>query len=74
MLANEALAHASMQALVEGDYLRDDSGATGWIGPAKLEAMGAFRFDAGLLRDAEGYPLAERPDFSTWFMDDHLVE
>ena len=72
MLANEALVHASMRALVEGDYLRDESGAVGRIDPTKIEAMGGFLHGAGILRDAEGDPLAERPDFSTWFTNEHL--
>ena len=72
MLANEALVHASMRALVEGGYLRDEEGIVGRINPAKIEAMGGFLHKAGILRDAEGDPLAERPDFSTWFTNEHL--
>ena len=74
MLANEALVQASMQALVEGDYLRDEEGVVGRIDPAKIEAMGGFLFEAGVLRDAEGDPLSEEPDFSTWFTNEHLAE
>ena len=74
MLVDEALVQASMEALVEGDYLRDESGAVGRIDPAKVEAMAGFLHEAGILRDANGDPLAERPDVSAWFSNDYLAD
>jgi ABC-type nitrate/sulfonate/bicarbonate transport system substrate-binding protein len=72
MLGNDALIRASMEALVEGNYLKGEHGAVGTIDPAKVEAIGSFLFDAGILRDADGHALAEKPHFSTWFTNDYL--
>ena len=73
MLENAALVHASMEALVEEGFFTDEAGATGVIDPEKVEAIGAFLFDAGILRDADGSPLSERPDFSAWFTNEFLA-
>ena len=72
MLANDALIRASMAALVEGNYLKGDDGAVGTIDPAKVEAIGSFLFEAGILRDADGDALTEEPDFSGWFTNEYL--
>lgn len=72
MPSNPALVRASMRALVEGGYLVAEDGAVGRIDPAKVEAIGAFLHDAGILRDRDGAPLVERPDFSTWFTNAYL--
>jgi ABC-type nitrate/sulfonate/bicarbonate transport system substrate-binding protein len=74
MLANEALIRASMQALVEGSYLKGEDGAVGTIDPAKVEAIGSFLFEAGILRDSDGDGLAREPDFSAWFTNEYLPE
>lgn len=68
LLANPEQVHASMKALVDGDYLLDDQGHAGRIDPAKIEAMGGFLFDAGILKDGDGNPLTTRPDFAEWTM------
>ena len=67
MLSNPELIHASMQALVEGDYLVAEDGKVGRIDPEKVEAIGTFLFEAGILRAREGEVLPEKPEFSTWF-------
>ncbi|MFO1209243.1 MAG: ABC transporter substrate-binding protein [Amaricoccus sp.] len=72
MLANVALVRASMAALVEGHYLKGEDGAVGTIDPAKVEAMGGFLFDAGILQDGDGTILATKPDFGTWFTNEYL--
>ena len=72
MLSTDALIHASMKVLVDGQYLRGGDGAIGTIDPAKVEAIGGFLFGAGILRDRNGDALAEKPDFSTWFTNEYL--
>ena len=72
MPGNDALIRASMTALVEGRYLKGEDGAVGTIDPAKVAAIGAFLFEAGILRDGNGQLLPERPDFSTWFTNEYL--
>ena len=67
MLSNPELIRASMQALVEGDYLMAEDGTVGSIDPEKVEAIGTFLYEAGILRDRDGQVLEERPDFSDWF-------
>jgi hypothetical protein len=61
-----------MQALVEGSYLKGEDGAVGTIDPAKVEAIGSFLFEAGILRDADGDVLAGKPDFSAWVANEYL--
>lgn len=73
MLSNPELIRASMQALVEGNYLRAEDGTVGTIDPAKVEAIGAFLQEAGVLRDLDGEVLDEKPDFSTWFTNAYLA-
>jgi ABC-type nitrate/sulfonate/bicarbonate transport system substrate-binding protein len=72
MLSNPELVAASMRALVEGGYLVAEDGAVGRIDPAKVEAIGAFLHDAGILRDRDGEVLERKPDFSTWFTNAFL--
>lgn len=74
MFVDEALVRASMQALVEGGYLRDGEGRVGRIDPAKIDAMVSFLHEAGILRDAGGDPLAERPQASAWFTNEYLAQ
>ncbi len=67
MLSNPELIHASMQALVEGGYLMIEDGTVGRINSEKVEAIGTFLYEAGILRNQDGEVLEEKPDFSTWF-------
>lgn len=72
MLSNPALVHASMQALVDGGYLKAADGSVGTIDPAKVEAIGTFLYERGVLRNRDGEPLTEKPDVSTWFTNAYL--
>jgi len=73
MLENEDLVHASMEAIVEGGYFTTETGAVGIIDGRKVEAIGAFLFEAGILRNDQGNPLEEMPDFSNWFTNAFLA-
>lgn len=66
-LSNPELVRDSMQALVDGDYLMAEDGTVGRIDPAKVEAIGTFLYEAGILRNRDGEVLEEKPDFSAWF-------
>ncbi len=74
MLSNPALVHASMQALVEGHYLKSEEGAVGQVDPARVEDVGAFLFKAGILKDQDGEPLQTQPDFTSWIRTDGLTD
>ena len=63
---------ASLQALIDGHYLKAENGAVGTIDPAKMEAVGAFLFDADILKDANGAPLTEKPDFTSYYSNQYL--
>jgi ABC-type nitrate/sulfonate/bicarbonate transport system substrate-binding protein len=67
VLTDRALILASLNALVEGHYLRTDDGVLGTFDPAKMTAIGAFMFDSGMLKDGNGDPLATAPDFSAYY-------
>lgn len=71
-LLDRDFVRASMQALIDGHYLQGEDGTVGVIDPAKMEAMGAFLFDAGILKDGEGKVITERPDFSTYYTGAYL--
>ncbi|CAN7455300.1 ABC transporter substrate-binding protein [Mesorhizobium sp. LjRoot246] len=66
-LTNPALIHTSLKALIDGHYLRSQSGAIGIMDPAKMEAIGDYLFASGILRDADGKVLTQRPDFARYF-------
>lgn len=72
MLTDPALIRASLKALVDGHYLARTDGTVGTIDPAKIEAMGAFLFSAGILRDGNGSALATRPDFAGYATNQFL--
>lgn len=71
-LLNTELVKASQRALVDGRFLKSENGAIGTIDPAKANAIGAFLFDHGILLDANGVALKEKPDFSTYYTNDLL--
>lgn len=71
-LTNPALIHASMKALVDGHYLRSQSGAIGTMDPTKMEAIGSYLFAAGILRNGDGEPVARQPDFGSYFSNGYL--
>jgi len=74
MLSNPELVHASMQALVDDGYLQDAGAPVGLIDKEMMRNINGFLFDAGILRDGDGNPLATRPDVSEWFTDEYLVQ
>ncbi|MBZ9696126.1 MULTISPECIES: ABC transporter substrate-binding protein [unclassified Mesorhizobium] len=71
-LTNPALVHASLKALLEGNYLRGQNGAIGTLDPAKMEAIGNYLFAAGILRDTDGKVLPQSPDFARYFSNAFL--
>jgi ABC-type nitrate/sulfonate/bicarbonate transport system substrate-binding protein len=71
-LTDPALVRASLKALVDGHFLRSETGAIGTIDKAKIDAMGAYLFNAGILRDADGNALKKRPDFAGYFSNGYL--
>lgn len=71
-LLDRNFVRASLQALIDGDYLRGADGAVGQIDPAKMEAMGNFLFEAGILKDGNGVVVTEKPDFSGYYSNDYL--
>jgi len=73
MLTDPAFIRASMKALVEGNYLARPDGTVGEIDRGKVEAMGAFLFAAGILRDVNGDALTARPDFGDYFTNEYLA-
>lgn len=72
-LTDPALIHASLKMLVEGHFLRSEAGVIGTIDKAKIEAMGDYLFNAGILLDADGKALKERPDFGAYFTNEFLA-
>ena len=73
-LLDRDFVRASLQALIDGHYLEAENGAVGLIDPAKMEAMGTFLFEAGILKDGDGNPLAAKPDFSGYYTNAYLDE
>jgi ABC-type nitrate/sulfonate/bicarbonate transport system substrate-binding protein len=61
------LVRASLQALIDGHYFRTPEGVVGRIDPSKMEAIGSYLFDAGILKTASGQPVTANPDFSSSF-------
>lgn len=63
---------ASLQALIDGHYLKGEGGEVGTIDAAKMEAVGDFIFRSGILKDSEGKPLNEAPDVSAYYSNAYL--
>ena len=64
---NEDIVRGSMRVIDEGGYLTDGTTTVGLIDPARLERMAKFLYDSGVLRGANGEPLAWPGDLSGWF-------
>ncbi|CAH2408832.1 ABC transporter substrate-binding protein [Mesorhizobium escarrei] len=73
VLTDRPLIEASLKALVDGHYLQSPTGAIGTIDPAKMEAIGDYLFKAGALRDGDGNPVGERPDFAAYYSNAYLA-
>jgi ABC-type nitrate/sulfonate/bicarbonate transport system substrate-binding protein len=61
------------QEMLAAEFLRDDAGV---VGPQTLErwsGYSGFVVDSGVLAGPDGAPLTARPDFATWFTNDHLA-
>lgn len=71
-LTDRRLVRASLQTLIDGHYLQRADGITGLIDPAKMDAIGAYLFRAGILRDGNGDVVTERPDFSRYYTNAYL--
>lgn len=71
-LLDRDFVRASLQALIDGHYLQSEDGAIGTLDPKKMEAMGSFLFEAGLLKDGDGAAVDERPDFSSYYTNNLL--
>ena len=66
------LVRKSMQALIDGHYLRGPDGTVGSINPDKIAAMGAFLFASGILKDDSGKALTAKPDFDSYFSNGYF--
>jgi hypothetical protein len=55
------------------DYLKDEQGKVGTQTLDRWSGFSGFLIDNGAVVDADGKPLATRPDFSTWFTDSYLA-
>ena len=72
VLLDRDFVRASLQALIDGHYLKAESGAVGTIDPAKMDAVGTFLFNAGILKDGNGAPVTAKPDFTAYYSNDYL--
>lgn len=72
VLTDRPLIEASLKALVDGHYLQSAAGVIGTIDPAKMEAIGDYLFKAGILRDGDGNPVKQRPDFASYYSNAYL--
>ncbi len=72
-LTDPALIHASLKMLVDGHFLRSQDGVIGTIDKTKVEAIGTYLFNAGILLDGDGKVLKERPDFGAYFSNEFAV-
>lgn len=61
------------QRMLAERYLRAADGTVGTQTPEQWAGYSGFVFDSGALTGPDGSPLTERPDFTTWFTNDHLA-
>lgn len=69
-LTDRKLIRASLQALIDGHYFRAADGTVGTMDPQKMEAIGSYLFDAGILKTEDGAPLETRPDFGKYYTNE----
>jgi ABC-type nitrate/sulfonate/bicarbonate transport system substrate-binding protein len=60
------------QEMLAAEYLRDEDGRVGTQTLEKWAGYSGWVFESGALTGPDGAPLAQRPDFATWFTNDHL--
>ena len=61
------------QEMLAARYLRDENGRVGTQTLQKWAGYSGWVFDSGALTGPDGSPLTQRPDFTTWFTNDHLT-
>ncbi len=61
------------QEMLAARYLRDENGQVGTQTLEKWAGYSGWVFDSGALTGPDGSPLTQRPDFATWFTNDHLT-
>jgi ABC-type nitrate/sulfonate/bicarbonate transport system substrate-binding protein len=61
------------QRMLAERYLRAADGTVGTQTAEQWAGYSGFVFDSGVLTGPDGGPLTERPDFETWFTNDHLA-
>jgi len=61
------------QEMLAAEYLRDERGVVGTQTVDKWSGYSGWVFDSGALTGPDGAPLADRPDFSTWFTNDYVA-
>ncbi|MGE7370132.1 ABC transporter substrate-binding protein [Neorhizobium sp. NPDC001467] len=71
-LTDRPLVRASLQALIDGYYLRRQDGVVGTMEAAKMEAIGDYLFNAKILKDGNGGTLEARPDATRYFTNEIL--
>ena len=72
VLLDRDFVRASLQALIDGHYIKGENSAIGTIDPSKMDAIGTFLFDAGILKDGNGAEITTRPDFTAYYSNDYL--
>ncbi|WP_371830143.1 ABC transporter substrate-binding protein [Rhodococcoides kroppenstedtii] len=70
---DEDLVRESQRILSER-YLRDENGRVGTQTLDKWSGYSRFLYEAGVLTGPDGAPLAEEPDWSTYFTDEYLAD
>lgn len=69
---DESLVFESQRMLAE-QFMKDPGGRVGTQTREQWAANSGFLFDKGLLTGPDGAPLAEEPDWSTYFTDEYLA-
>jgi ABC-type nitrate/sulfonate/bicarbonate transport system substrate-binding protein len=62
------------QRMLAQRYLRDDAGVVGPQTAQQWAGFSGFLFDTGTLTGPDGAPLAQRPDFDSWWTNKYLAE
>lgn len=61
------------QEMLAAEYLRDENGRVGTQTLEKWAGYSGWVFESGVLTGPDGAPLTQRPDFATWFTNDHVA-
>ncbi|GAA3586740.1 ABC transporter substrate-binding protein [Klugiella xanthotipulae] len=73
LLTDEKIVHES-QRLLSSTLMMDAQGTVGTLESERWAGYANFLFDNKLLSDADGNPLAERPDWDTYFTNKYLAD